>query len=251
LQAELAVQQASKEDEKADLEKQKEEYEAEQARIAAEEAAAAAAREQAAQEAAAQEAAAAEAATQEAAASESSTSNSTTSSATTNSSTTTDTTQGSSSQGSGSANTTPSTPANNNNQGSNNSSNGSSSTPAPAQTVNGSAIVAEAMKYIGTPYVWGGTTPDGFDCSGFTQYVFAKVGISLPRVTYAQEFSGTVISINEAKAGDLLFWGSRGSTHHVAIAMGNGQYVHAPTPGQNVSVSSYSYYSPDFAVRVN
>ena len=62
------------------------------------------------------------------------------------------------------------------------------------------------MKYIGTPYVWGGTTPDGFDCSGFTQYVFAKVGISLPRVTYAQEFSGTVISINEAKAGDLLFW---------------------------------------------
>ncbi len=228
----------------------------EQARIAAEEAAAAAAREQAAQEAAAQEAAAAEAATQEAAASsDSSTSNSTTPSATTNSSSTTNNTQGDSSQGGGSTNTTPSTPANNNNsnnnQGSNNSGNGASNTPAPAQTVNGSAIVAEAMKYIGTPYVWGGTTPDGFDCSGFTQYVFAKVGISLPRVTYAQEFSGTVISINEAKAGNLLFWGSRGSTHHVAIAMGNGQYVHAPTPGQNVSVSSYSYYSPDFAVRVN
>ena len=107
------------------------------------------------------------------------------------------------------------------------------------------------MKYLGTPYVWGGTTPNGFDCSGFTQYVFAKVGISLPRVTYDQEYSGTVISINEAKAGDLLFWGSRGSTHHVAIALGgDNTFMHLPLD-KSVSVSSYSYYAPSFAVRVN
>jgi peptidoglycan hydrolase CwlO-like protein len=236
LKADLALQQSSKEDEKADLEKQKESYQAEQARIAAAEEAAKLARER-----------------EEAAKTESSTSN------------TTEANKANTSNESNSSesSTTTGTSNTDNNSETNNSveketpkqdtdvDEPKNNTNVPSQSVNGSAIVSEAMKYLGTPYVWGGTTPNGFDCSGFTQYVFAKVGISLPRVTYEQEYSGTVISINEAKAGDLLFWGSRGSTHHVAIALGGGQYIHAPTPGQSVSVSSYSYYSPSFAVRVN
>ncbi|MDH6364259.1 peptidoglycan hydrolase CwlO-like protein [Enterococcus sp. PF1-24] len=122
----------------------------------------------------------------------------------------------------------------------------------PSPNASGSAIVDYAMQFIGVPYVWGGKSPSGFDCSGFCYYVYLNVtGKNIGGWTVPQESSGTIIDISQAQAGDLLFWGSRGSTHHVALAMGGGQYLHAPTFGQTVSISSYSNYAPSFAVRVN
>lgn len=127
-----------------------------------------------------------------------------------------------------------------------------SPTPAPAPASNGAAIVAEAYKHLGKPYVWGGKGPDSFDCSGFTRYVYLQVtGRDIGGWTVPQEAAGTVISVSQAQAGDLLFWGSAGSTHHVAIALGNGQYIHAPRPGKTISVGSNSNWAPSFAVRVN
>lgn len=148
---------------------------------------------------------------------------------------------------------------NSNDGGSSNSgsSNNQASTPAPAPTpapsapsVNSGSVLEIAQQFIGVPYVWGGTSPSGFDCSGLVQYVYAKVGRSLPRVTYAQETAGSYISVSQAQPGDLLFWGPKGSSHHVAIYMGGGQYIHAPQPGQSVTIQSISYYAPDFAVRL-
>ena len=106
------------------------------------------------------------------------------------------------------------------------------------------------MNFLGVPYVWGGTTPSGFDCSGFVQYVYSHFGINLGRTTYTQQYAGTKISVASAQAGDLYFWGSYGSAYHVAIALGGGQYVMAPAPGQNVMTGSVSSYTPSFAVRV-
>ncbi|OJG20498.1 hypothetical protein RR47_GL001704 [Enterococcus columbae DSM 7374 = ATCC 51263] len=125
------------------------------------------------------------------------------------------------------------------------------STPAPAPSGNGSAIVAEAYKHIGKPYVWGAKGPDTFDCSGFTRYVYLQVtGRDIGGWTVPQESAGTVIPVSQAQPGDLYFWGSRGSTSHVAIAIGGGQYIHAPQPGETVKVGSVAYFAPSFAVRM-
>ncbi|MGH1831099.1 NlpC/P60 family protein [Enterococcus gilvus] len=115
----------------------------------------------------------------------------------------------------------------------------------------GQQVVNEAEKYIGTPYVWGGKDTSGFDCSGLTQYVYKQVtGKDIGVWTVAQESSGTQISVDQAQQGDLLFWGDKGSSYHVAISAGGDQYIHAPQPGENVKYGSTQYYSPDFGVRV-
>ena len=119
---------------------------------------------------------------------------------------------------------------------------------APTQSV--SSVISIAQQYIGVPYVWGGSTPSGFDCSGLVQYVYKQAGISLPRVTSQQEYMGTKISLYALQPGDLVFWGTRGNTHHVAIYIGNNQYIHAPQPGQAVQVGSFSWFKPDFGVRL-
>ncbi len=123
-------------------------------------------------------------------------------------------------------------------------------TPAPSAPSAGSSVIATAEKYLGTPYVWGGSYPNGFDCSSLVQHVFAQHGISLPRVTYQQEYAGTVIPVSQAQAGDLYFWGARGATYHVAIAAGGGRYIHAPQPGDVVKYGSVAWYAPSFAVRL-
>lgn len=124
-------------------------------------------------------------------------------------------------------------------------------TPPPAPSGNSSAVIAEAYKHLGKPYVWGGKGPDVFDCSGFTSYVYRHAtGREIGGWTVPQESAGTRISVGEAQAGDLYFWGSAGGTHHVAIALGGGQYIHAPTPGSTVSVSSVGAWAPSFAVRM-
>ncbi|KRK45890.1 LysM peptidoglycan-binding domain-containing protein [Dellaglioa algida] len=114
-----------------------------------------------------------------------------------------------------------------------------------------SKVISVAKSYIGTPYVWGGSTPSGFDCSGFTQYVFAKVGINLNRNTVGQESNVTKKSTAAAQPGDLLFWGAQGSTYHVGIYLGGGQYIAAPEPGQNVKVGTLAYFPASFAGTVN
>ena len=122
---------------------------------------------------------------------------------------------------------------------------------APTLSAPTGDVVSIAAKYIGVPYVWGGKTPSGFDCSGFTSYVFREAyGIEIGGYTVPQENSGTQIAVSSAQVGDLIFWGSRGATYHVAIYVGGGQYIHAPAPGQTVTYSSYNLSGASFAVRV-
>lgn len=103
--------------------------------------------------------------------------------------------------------------------------------------VTGQAIAEDAKKYIGIPYVWGGTDPaKGLDCSGLVQRVYKDFGINLPRVAVDQGNAGTTVpNLAAAKPGDLLVMHNGG---HIGIYMGNNQYIHAPVPGQNVQIAT-------------
>jgi cell wall-associated NlpC family hydrolase len=105
------------------------------------------------------------------------------------------------------------------------------------------AVIAYASKFLGVPYVWGGTTPAGFDCSGFVKYVFAHFGITLPRVAADQQKVGTYVSREDLQPGDLVFFGD--PAHHVGIYIGNGYMIHAPHTGDVVKIgplnSDFSY----------
>ena len=116
-----------------------------------------------------------------------------------------------------------------------------SAVPASA---NGSAIIDAASRYVGVPYVYGGSTPSGFDCSGFTSYVFAQVGISLPRTSGAQRSAGTVVSRADAQPGDLIF-----SPGHIAIYAGGNTQIDAPRPGKTIQFRDIWQSNPTF-VRV-
>ena len=146
--------------------------------------------------------------------------------------------------------------AQNNNQQQNNNNNQAAQANSKAQqssttrTGSGNNVVSYAESFIGVPYVYGGTTPSGFDCSGFVQYVYNHFGVSLPRTTTQQENYGTQIPVSQAQPGDLYFWGNKGSAYHVAICVGNGKYIAAPEPGQSVSIGSTQYFQPSFAVRL-
>lgn len=102
-------------------------------------------------------------------------------------------------------------------------------------------LLAYARKFVGTPYKWGGSSPLGFDCSGFVQYVFRQFGVDLPRVSYQQANAGKRISTDQLKPGDLVAWDNstrNNGADHIAIYVGNGMVIEAPKPGTPLRIAS-------------
>ena len=113
-----------------------------------------------------------------------------------------------------------------------------SPTPAaPAPPPTHSSVVSIAERYLGVPYVWGGASPSGFDCSGLVMYVFAQVGVSLPHNAAAQYGYGSPVSRSDLQPGDLVFFNGLG---HVGIYVGGGSFIHAPHTGDVVKISGMS-----------
>jgi len=110
----------------------------------------------------------------------------------------------------------------------------------PARGLQPGVQIAElAASMVGTPYRYGGSTPDtGFDCSGLVHYSFRQNGISVPRTSLEQFRTAAKISLNDARAGDILFFEDQEKLSHVGIFIGDGRFVHAPTSGRSVSVAS-------------
>jgi cell wall-associated NlpC family hydrolase len=105
-------------------------------------------------------------------------------------------------------------------------------------------VVGIAMRYLGTPYVYGGSSPSGFDCSGFIMYVYAQIGVSLPHNAAAQYGYGTPVSRDQLQAGDLVFFNGLG---HAGIYVGGGSFIHSPHTGDVVKISSMSgWYSSTY-----
>ncbi|MGQ0620928.1 MAG: C40 family peptidase [Panacagrimonas sp.] len=114
----------------------------------------------------------------------------------------------------------------------------SSYRPTPETDALRRGIVLDALGQIGRPYRFGGTTPDGFDCSGLVQYVYSLQGLQVPRSTTGQYEAGEAVDLDEAEPGDLLFYSfKRRGIDHVALYLGDGQAVHAPSSGKQVIVA--------------
>lgn len=118
-----------------------------------------------------------------------------------------------------------------------------------ASSSTGDAMIDKALACRGTRYIYGGTSRGGFDCSGFTRYVYSRFGIALPRTSDEQYNIGTPVSRGELKPGDLLFFSTiRAGVSHVGIYIGNGKMVHAANPRRGVTTDSIysSYYASRF-----
>lgn len=108
-------------------------------------------------------------------------------------------------------------------------------------TVDPDSVTATALSLRGTPYVWGGATPKGFDCSGFTSYVFARHGVSLPRTAEDQYRIGEAVAARDLEPGDLVFFSTIApGPSHVGLAIGDGRFVHAPSERGAVRVEALS-----------
>lgn len=127
--------------------------------------------------------------------------------------------------------------------------------PTPAPAGNSSGVIGFARKFLGVPYVWGGTNPTGFDCSGLVQYVYKHAGVNLPRLAADQARAGKRIALKDLKPGDLVAWDNNAQQNgadHIAIYIGNGQIIEAPRPGLSVRVSNLTYdLGQAWGVRLN
>jgi peptidoglycan DL-endopeptidase CwlO len=118
------------------------------------------------------------------------------------------------------------------------------SIPVPPSSTLGGQAVAIAEQYLGVPYVWGGASPSGFDCSGLVMYVYGRLGVSLPHNAAAQYSMGTPVPRDALEPGDLVFFDGLG---HVGIYVGGGSFIHAPHTGPVVQISSLSgWYSSEY-----
>ena len=117
---------------------------------------------------------------------------------------------------------------------------------SPVQETAGARALAAASTKVGTPYVWGATGPDAFDCSGLTSWAYGQAGVSIPRTSQAQMGGGQQVSKADLQPGDIIsYYGAS----HVALYAGNGQVLHAPTEGQSVSYAPLDSMPLDGAVR--
>jgi cell wall-associated NlpC family hydrolase len=126
---------------------------------------------------------------------------------------------------------------------------GATTIPSATVTSSGATIVATAQKYMGVPYVWGGETPDGWDCSGFTMYVMKENGITLPRTAAEQFAVGTPVDKDSLQPGDLVFFTTyKPGASHVGFYMGNGQFIHASSAAKQVTISNLAdkYYTDHY-----
>ncbi|MFD3699001.1 C40 family peptidase [Streptomyces sp. NPDC058646] len=124
-----------------------------------------------------------------------------------------------------------------------------SSVSAPA-TGSAAAVVNFARAQVGKAYVRGGTGPTAYDCSGLVQAAYRAAGIKLPRISGDQSSMGTSVSLNALQPGDILYWGSRSGSYHVAIYSGNGKFIGAQNPSTGIVEQKLSYDMPSGAVRI-
>jgi cell wall-associated NlpC family hydrolase len=152
------------------------------------------------------------------------------------------------------ARTQLSTTSSSNDSGSSSSDSGTdasdSNTQTQAPSGSAAAIVAFARAQIGDAYVSGGTGPNSWDCSGLVQAAYRAAGIDLPRISYEQSSMGTSVSLSDLQPGDILYWGSRSGSYHVAIYVGGGMYVGAQNPSTGVVERSLDWDTPSGAVRI-
>ncbi|MFI8961539.1 C40 family peptidase [Streptomyces sp. NPDC053493] len=130
------------------------------------------------------------------------------------------------------------------------SDSGSSSSSSQAVTGSAAAIVAFARAQVGDAYVSGGTGPNSWDCSGLVQAAYRQANIDLPRVSSSQSSMGTSVSLSDLQPGDILYWGSRSGSYHVAIYVGGGKYVGAQNPSTGVVERDLDWDPPSGAVRI-
>lgn len=117
------------------------------------------------------------------------------------------------------------------------------------ETATGAEVIDFAETLLGIPYTWGGNTPEeGFDCSGFTKYVYANFGITIPRTSGTQATFGTAVPISAMQPGDIMYFGNNGSVGHVGLYYGNNQMIHSPVPGRSVEIKDLTWYLSNYEI---